>query len=430
MKKSVWLSAIFIVGVVSGYYVLEKLPERVEKELAARQIQLSPKDIHLSFFPPKVSVEKLQYIIPDKKSTGVLQVPKAQIDFNYSALFSHQPIIKELTLKNGVFFLYSPKLKQSEVILNKINAKVEPQTEWKVLKVQAQAEDISQNKFSLTGDLLPVENSIGFKQVKGIVKLDKSVLFPQKTVTVEIKQGQFDYNPNQHLVLNQIKINQASIAQFELTGKNNSYNFNLKINSKENLAGTALKQKINGQDQWKVGLNSSYFNTDTFSQLLGRESWVNGIFSLNGSAIWQDDQAKYAAINIDSLSAGKLNNIALLPLLEKYIQLPKDKVNKYRNVTAYDSLKVNTVWQDNHFNLNNFQLSVAKINLNGHGIIEPNKQNCDFLLKTSSDDPRYKAIVLSLHMFGNCRSPQYKIDLNDTIKQNLRSRLQDFLRKL
>ncbi|AWX15070.1 hypothetical protein CEP48_02340 [Mergibacter septicus] len=430
MKRfSILLSIFLVMSLSSCGYIKEKLSQKVEKELAEKNIQLSSKDIDVSFFPPKIKVEKLSYIIPEKNSSGVLQVPHAQINFNYSAILSSNPIIEELSLEKGTFFLYSPQLQKSEVLLTDINAKVEPQAGWKVLKIQAQAKDFNHNQFDLTGNLLPLENSIGLEKIKGIVELKKNILFPQKKITLEIAKGKFEYAPTQYLLLQQIKINQAEITQFELKSIKQGYHFTTQWNLKENLSGTVIKQQVNNQEQLKIGINSNYFNSEILSKLLGRESWVDGVFRFNSDIIWRNDMADYAEISFESLLPGKIHNIGLAPLLSKYFKVLSHN-QQDKNITIFDKLGVKAVWQNQHFNLNNFQLSVAKINLNGHGIVEPNQNQCDFLLKTSTDDSRYQDIPISIHIFGDCRSPQYKIDLNETLKQNLRSRLKSFLQKL
>ncbi|WP_439257941.1 hypothetical protein [Lonepinella sp. BR2271] len=121
---------------------------------------------------------------------------------------------------------------------------------------------------------------------------------------------------------------------------------------------------------------------------------------------------------------GKVKGLNLLTLISQYVPLNIDESMKNID-TTFDFAHAKFHWLPDEIEVEQAKLAHQYFTLQSQGKVDLIHGRCDFLAHIAVRDPRYQSLSLPVHFFGNCQSPEYKVD----IQRNFRDQLKNFIKE-
>lgn len=141
---------------------------------------------------------------------------------------------------------------------------------------------------------------------------------------------------------------------------------------------------------------------------------VNGQFSFN------QQQIEKGEMDLQVFD-GKVKNVNLLAIVAQRLPINFDVENLQDIDSPFEQLTARLHWNPNKMEWENILLHDKYFQLSGRG--SQSNQQCDFRVNLSLREEKYQNFHLPLHFFGNCNSPQYRIESAAGLKQQLKELL-------
>ncbi|MFQ1022666.1 hypothetical protein ACIWO4_05050, partial [Avibacterium paragallinarum] len=148
---------------------------------------------------------------------------------------------------------------------------------------------------------------------------------------------------------------------------------------------------------------------------------VIGKTKLNGEMYFSDLQIDKGRFNLEVMN-GKMKNINLFSIITRHLPINYEQKN-VQNDSPFEQLTATLSWDKQKMQWQDLQLRDRYFQLTGQGIIEQNKQQCDFLVTLNLREKKYQNFRLPLHFFGDCHSPQYQMGSPKELKKQLKDLL-------
>lgn len=127
---------------------------------------------------------------------------------------------------------------------------------------------------------------------------------------------------------------------------------------------------------------------------------------------------------------GELIGLNLLELAAQYFPVNiNDELTEGKKFnTKFEQFITHSLLQGNQLTVDKISLKTTALLGEGKGIVDLNKMQCDANLTLRAADSRYQAVALPIRFFGDCRSPQYKINFNREFRHQLMDMIKEKLR--
>ena len=171
-----------------------------------------------------------------------------------------------------------------------------------------------------------------------------------------------------------------------------------------------------------VSLRSEYFPLETLLKAFRLPVFAGGKGDIEAELQFdrlQPERGRFL-INVEQ---GKLQGLNFLQLVSQYLPINYSQTNEL--ATPYERFIAVFRWHKQGLLIDDLHLRNKDLLIFGRGRVELDKMLCDVRLNIGIDEPQYQNLSLPMHFFDSCYSPQYKIEIN----KGLRDQLKHFLKE-
>ena len=375
MKKIAISLLIVLFAIFAFFYIqLNQLKNSIADRLAQYDIQVH--DFSLSLLPqPMVNLSGLTY--------HQLSAENIEAKFALFPLFSGNPILKEVQITH---------FKLSEQALNHTN-------------IHGRFTDFSlKNIFN---------QNIAFKGESAItLSLDKPLYGTNTQYQFAFSKGNINLN---HQGKNLIQFVNARLNQQQLGYIETYCLATFKFSHKE------LQSAVN--------FSGKNFPMAQLIALLNFPNTLTGNTDFNIQLALTNSELTKGEFYFDAKN-GEILGLNLLDMAAQYLP-----INYNSDLTA--SRNMNTPYErfESNLSLENHLLKVDKISLkttallaDGSGAIDLDNVQCDVNLTLRSTNEKYKKLALPIRFFDSCYSPQYKVNIDQNFRHQLKELIKEKLK--
>ncbi|TCP95072.1 hypothetical protein EDC44_11122 [Cricetibacter osteomyelitidis] len=218
----------------------------------------------------------------------------------------------------------------------------------------------------------------------------------------------------------QTQINQST--RFDLNGELTKKNFIFQIKEKNN---GELKITQNNQTTQISGQN---IPTNLIQAILSAPTMIDGISNFKAD-IERRQNHYLGRINIQTKD-GVMNNLNLLEIVAQRLPInyQKDELAQKNINTKFDLMDSEFTFTDKKINVQKSRIITKDLVGSGEGEMDLDSMQCNFIINLQTKDPKYAKITLPLRFYGDCRSPQYKIEITKDFRDGLKKMLKERLK--
>ncbi len=439
LKKISAVLFIVIFAFIAFLYVQKgKIEQKFTALLAENAVKTSK--IEFRLFPPvMVELNDVHYVFAENKRL-VAQSLRAELNLWY--LLQGEMNLQSFHLTQGqVFYTDStiPDLTELQVDLRPdFPLSLQDLSVWLKsfhsnhvtlprVNIDLSAETAQNDQIKLKSQFAVALNKIQFAALDSQLVLSNKRLFNQNKLALQAEQGFLIFSPNHyiatfvHPVFNQIKLDeiQAEVdAQTDLS---------VSVQVSQQAQNTALSLNLNQQQD-------SYVWTVTGTQL-PLESWLtafNIAELVSGNAnvemrLFSDEiMPKQGDVEID-VTDGKVKGLNVLQLISQYTPINFDETAKNMD-TNFDVAQAKFHWQPTVIQVDEAKLQHRYFILQSQGVVDLTQNRCDFRANIAVNDQRYQALALPVRFFGSCQSPEYKVEINRSFRDQLKNFIKEKLK--
>ncbi|OOF67219.1 AsmA-like C-terminal region-containing protein [Rodentibacter caecimuris] len=382
------ITAIFLFG----YIKLQQLQHNLSEKLVQQDIQFQ--QLNVNFLPkPIITLAKLQY--------SNVNAEQAEIRFNLFPLF--------------------PLMNVESIQLKEINLK-----SIKFNEKSNNTADISAKFSDFTLDNIR-NKSITFSGTNEIhIKLAKPLYAQHRSFDVFFKKGKIEKNQQYyHFILDHTELNQQPLGYIEgnadfsisepiIYSKINGYNCQSPCSAQFYLAWNKNRRSV-------LNFSGNGFPLKQILALLRFPETLTGTADFNLHLAFDQSTMPTGYFRFNARN-GELLGLNLIELVGQYLPVNYDQENlKNKSLnTRYKQFNTELSLQDNKLQVDKIQLKTTALYADGKGYADLLTMQCQANLTLSAVNLNYEKIALPIQFFGNCYSPQYKIDFNRNFRQDLK----------
>lgn len=120
---------------------------------------------------------------------------------------------------------------------------------------------------------------------------------------------------------------------------------------------------------------------------------------------------------------GEIMGFNLLQLVGRYLPINYRTDNQMK--TSYEHFTAQFDWQKTQLAIDKIYLRSKELLIEGEGKIELENMQCEIKLAIGVNESKYKELKLPMRFFDNCYSPQYKIEVNKGLRDQLKNLLKE-----
>ena len=182
-------------------------------------------------------------------------------------------------------------------------------------------------------------------------------------------------------------------------------------------------------NQSAVNFSGKYFPVQRLFALLNLPEMLSGHadfdldFSFSSSALIQG-KLNFLAQN------GEILGVNLLDMVAQYfpINYNNDLLKNKELNTRFEQFYLQLSLQQHQLQAEKIELKTPALLGQGKGIIDLNRMECNVDINLNSTNQRYQNLTLPINFFGNCNSPQYKINFTKKFRHQLIDAIKEKLR--
>lgn len=396
MKKIAISLLIVLVAIFAFFYIqLQQAKTLLTEQLAQRGIQVQSLEIGL-IPQPYFTIEQLNYhAILLKQIEGKLE---------FLPLLTGQPVLEELNIHQAKF---------NENALNsaKISMKFSDFSLKRLLK-----DNISfsgTNKISIELEKPIYGRSTGFtltfnkanlelhQDRESLIQIDDTALNNQKLGYIEVHA---DFSKPQKLLVAYVKPSCTTDCLAVL-----------KFNS--------LAQES------AVKFSGKNFPMEQLLTLLSFPNTMTGTTDFNIQLAFSNSALTQGTFDFNARD-GELLGLNLLELVSQYFPINyNDELLQGKSMnTGYQTFSSSLSLENALLKVNKMRLKTTALLGEGSGAIDLHNMQCDINLNLSAANEKYKNLKLPIRFFDSCYSPQYKLEINQDFRKQLKDLIKEKLK--
>lgn len=399
MKKFALIVGIVALAIFSFLYIqLYRVQSAINEQLAQQNIAVQ--SINLSLFSPALSLENLK--------TTQFSAQKIEAKFSFLPLLYGNAALHSLNIQ---------QLKLTQNTQNPANVSIEVSP--------FSLKQLLSKKVILNG-----ENHIR-------IEFNKPIYGKTKTFHFSFHKANLDFSTSESAPLQFVdaSLNNQPIGYIETHTAHQQIVTYIKPQCDNDCLAVLKYQQIGNQSA--VNFSGKYFPVQRLFALLNLPEMLSGHadfdldFSFSSSALIQG-KLNFLAQNGEILGVNLLDMVAQYFPINYNNDLLKNKELNTRFEQFYLQLSLQQQQQQQQ---QQHQLQAEKIELKtpallgqGKGIIDLNRMECNVDINLNSTDQRYQNLTLPINFFGNCDSPQYKINFTKKFRHQLIDAIKEKLR--
>ena len=186
-------------------------------------------------------------------------------------------------------------------------------------------------------------------------------------------------------------------------------------------------QQIDNQSA--VNFSGKYFPVKRLLTLLNIPEILSGHADFNIDFTFLHSQLIQGKLNILAQN-GEILGVNLLDMVAQYfpINYNNDLLKNKELNTRFEQFYLQLFLQQNQLIAEKIELKTPALLGQGKGIIDLSRMECNVDINLHSTDQRYQNLTLPINFFGNCSSPQYKINFTKKFRHQLIDAIKEKLR--
>ena len=394
MKKFALGVGIVALAIFSFLYIqLYRVQSSIDEQLAQQNIAVQ--SVNLSLFPPALSLEKVQ--------SEQFSVQKIESQLNFLPLFYGNTKLHSLNLQ--------------QITLNQN----------------------SQNSANVSMDLAPFSlNQLLSQKVmlNGAsyirIEFDKPI-YGNKTFNFTFNKANLDFSKPKSALIQFVdaSLNNQPLGYIEnhadFTSPHQQMVTYIKPQCDNNCLSILKYQQIDNQSA--VNFSGKYFPVKRLLTLLNMPEILSGHADFNIDFTFLHSQLIQGKLNILAQN-GEILGVNLLDMVSQYfpINYNGDLLQNKELNTRFEQFYLQLFLQQNQLIAEKLELKTPALLGQGKGIIDLNRMECNVDINLHSTDQRYQNLTLPINFFGNCSSPQYKINFTKKFRHQLIDAIKEKLR--
>ena len=394
MKKLSLGVGIVALAIFSFLYIqLYRVQNSIDKQLAQQNIAVQ--SVNLSLFPPALSLKNIK--------TTQFSVQKLEAKLNFLPLFYGNAKLHSLNLQ--------------QITLNQN----------------------TQNSANISMDLAPFSSNQLLSQKVMLnneshirIELDKPI-YGNKTFNFTFNKANLDFSiPTSALIqFVDASLNNQPLGYIETHADFTSPRQQMVTYIKplcDNDCLAVLKyQQIDNQSA--VNFSGKYFPVKRLFALLNLPEVLSGHADFNIDFTFLHSQLIQGKLNILAQN-GEILGVNLLDMVSQYfpINYNGDLLQNKELNTRFEQFYLQLFLQQNQLIAEKIELKTPALLGQGKGVIDLNRMECNVDINLHSTDQRYQNLTLPINFFGNCSSPQYKINFTKKFRHQLIDAIKEKLR--
>ena len=394
MKKLALGVGIVALAIFSFLYIqLYRVQSSIDEQLAQQNIAVQ--SVNLSLFPPALSLKNIK--------TTQFSVQKLEAKLNFLPLFY------------GNAKLHSLNLQQITLNQNTRNS----------ANISMDLAPFSSNQLLSKKVMLNNESHIR-------IELDKPI-YGNKTFNFTFNKANLDFSKPTSALIQFVdaSLNNQPLGYIETHADFTSPRQQMVTYIKplcDNDCLAVLKyQQIDNQSA--VNFSGKYFPVKRLFALLNLPEVLSGHADFNIDFTFLHSQLIQGKLNILAQN-GEILGVNLLDMVSQYfpINYNGDLLQNKELNTRFEQFYLQLFLQQNQLITEKIELKTPTLLGQGKGIIDLNRMECNVDINLHSTDQRYQNLTLPINFFGNCSSPQYKINFTKKFRHQLIDAIKEKLR--
>lgn len=394
MKKLVLGVGIVALAIFSFLYIqLYRVQSSIVEQLAQQNIAVQ--SVNLSLFPPALSLENIK--------TTQFSVQKLEAKLNFLSLFYDNEKLHSLNLQ---------KITLNQNAQNSSNISID-------------LAPFSLNQLLSKKVMLSAESHIR-------IELDKPI-YGNKTFNFTFNKANLDFSTPKSALIQFVdaNLNNQPLGYIETHADFTSLRQQMVTYIKPQCDNDCLAilkyQQIDNQSA--VNFSGKYFPVKRLLTLLNMPEILSGHANFNIDFTFLHSQLIQGKLNILAQN-GEILGINLLDMVSQYfpINYNGDLLQNKELNTRFEQFYLQLFLQQNQLIAEKIELKTPALLGQGKGIIDLNRMECNVDINLHSTDQRYQNLTLPINFFGNCSSPQYKINFTKKFRHQLIDAIKEKLR--
>ena len=390
MKKFALIVGIVALAIFSFLYIqLYRVQSAINEQLAQQNIAVQ--SINLSLFSPALSLENIK--------TTQFSAQKIEAKFSFLPLLYGNAALHSLNIQ---------QLKLTQNTQNPANVSIEVSP--------FSLKQLLSKKVILNG-----ENHIR-------MEFNKPIYGKTKIFHFSFHKANLDFSSESALLqFVDVNLNNQPIGYIETHTAHQQMVTYIKPQCDNDCLAVLKYQQIGNQSA--VNFSGKYFPVKRLFTLLNLPEMLSGHadfnldFSFSSSALIQG-KLNFLAQN------GEILGVNLLDMVAQYfpINYNNDLLKNKELNTRFEQFYLQLFLQQNQIVAEKIDLKTPALLGLGNGIIDLNRMECNANINLHSTDQRYQNLTLPINFFGNCSSPQYKINFTKKFRHQLIDAIKEKLR--
>ena len=391
MKKFALGVGIVALAIFSFLYIqLYRVQSSIGEQLAQQNIAVQ--SVNLSLFPPALSLKNIK--------TTQFSVQELEAKLNFLPLFYGNAKLHSLNLQ--------------QITLNQ-NAQNSANISMDL--AQFSLHQLLSQKVILNGE----------SHIR--IEFNKPIYGKTKTFHFSFHKANLDFSTSESALLQFVdaNLNNQPIGYIETHTAQQQMVTYIKPQCDNDCLAILKYQQIDNQSA--VNFSGKYFPVKRLLTLLNMPEMLSGHadfnldFSFSSSALIQG-KLNFLAQN------GEILGVNLLDMVSQYfpINYNGDLLQNKELNTRFEQFYLQLYLQQNQLIAEKIELKTPALLGQGKGIIDLNRMECNVDINLHSTDQRYQNLTLPINFFGNCSSPQYKINFTKKFRHQLIDAIKEKLR--
>ncbi|WP_118795894.1 hypothetical protein [Haemophilus haemolyticus] len=390
MKKFALVVGIVFLAIFSFLYIqLYRVQSAISEQLVQQNIAVQ--SINLSLFSPALSLENIK--------TTQFSAQKIEAKFSFLPLLYGNTALHSLNIQ---------QLKLTQNTQNPANVSIEVSP--------FSLKQLLSKKVILNG-----ENHIR-------MEFNKPIYGKTKIFHFSFHKANLDFSSESALLqFVDVNLNNQPIGYIETHTAHQQMVTYIKPQCDNDCLAVLKYQQIGNQSA--VNFSGKYFPVKRLFTLLNLPEMLSGHadfnldFSFSSSALIQG-KLNFLAQN------GEILGVNLLDMVAQYfpINYNNDLLKNKELNTRFEQFYLQLFLQQNQIVAEKIDLKTPALLGLGNGIIDLNRMECNANINLHSTDQRYQNLTLPINFFGNCSSPQYKINFTKKFRHQLIDAIKEKLR--
>ncbi|MDH2926744.1 hypothetical protein FW755_01650 [Lonepinella koalarum] len=437
-KISAVLLLLILVFSVFVYIQKGKMEQKLTALLSENAVQVDKIDID---FLPRISVKfiNVDYVSDENQQ---LQAQSLQAELSFWGLLTGDIGLQSFVMQQGKIFYsnsLSPDMKDIHFLLTpKSTLSVQDLLDWlksfnagnmrlPTSELTFSAKTAQNDQIELKTILAINFNGVQFSHLDGEVLLQNKRLFNQNKFILHAEQGFVTFMPNNyaitliHPLFNQVKLNSIEITletknalsiSIQLSHVANNGSLSVKLNEQQNQYIWQLNGKQLPLEDWLKAFNIAALVTgraDAQIRLLSKE-----IMPTSGEFYFD-------------VMNGKIKGLNVLALISRYAPINFDESTKNID-TSFDFAQTKFQWQPDVIQVDQAKVQHKYFILQSQGVVDLLQGRCDFQANIALNEQRYQSLALPVRFFGSCQSPEYKVEINRSFRDQLKNFIKEKLK--